>query len=113
MNARGGALPLAIAAVLLATPLRAEAPPNATYTKRCASCHGEDGRGSAKKATVLKVEAQLLDFTRPEAAALDAAELRKVVEEGKGKMPAYGTKLTPAEIDALVAHVLTLRQGAK
>jgi mono/diheme cytochrome c family protein len=82
-------------------------------TKKCATCHGEDGHGSAAKAGALKIDPALLDFSRPEAASLSAEELRKIVAEGKGKMPAYGKKLTAPEIDALVSHVQTLRPVAK
>jgi mono/diheme cytochrome c family protein len=104
---------LAIAVALLSSPLRAADEGNAAFTKRCASCHAEDGRGNVQKATLLKLDPKLLDFARPEAASLGTADLHKAIAEGKHKMPAYGTKLTPAEIDALVAHVEKLRQAAK
>ena len=113
MSTRAVLLPFVIATALLAGTLRADDAGKAAFTKKCATCHGEDGHGSAAKATALKIDPKLLDFGRPEAASLSAEELRKIVAEGKGKMPAYGKKLPAAEIDALVAHVQTLRPGAK
>ncbi len=113
MNVRTTLLPLALAAALMATAAQAGDPAAAMYTKKCATCHSADGHGDAKKAAVLKIEPALLDFNRPASLSLGADELRKIVAEGKGKMPAYGKTLKPAEIDALVAHVETLRKAGK
>jgi mono/diheme cytochrome c family protein len=111
---RAAALPVLLALTLgLATPVLADDAVAATYKTKCATCHGEDGRGGEKKAAMLKVEPAVLDFTRGEAAKLTTADLRKVIADGKNKMPAYSAKLSPAEIDALVAHVETLRKAAK
>ena len=85
---------------------RADAP--ATYTKMCASCHGADGHGSAAKAKTLKIEPTLLDLGREEARGISRDEKRKILVDGKGKMPAYATKVAPAEIDPLLDHSLGL-----
>lgn len=110
---RAAALPVLMALTLgLATPVLAD-DVAATYKTKCATCHGEDGRGGEKKAAMLKVEPAVLDFTRAESAKLTTADLRKVIADGKNKMPGYSAKLSAAEIDALVAHVETLRKAAK
>jgi mono/diheme cytochrome c family protein len=78
----------------------------------CKSCHGENGRGVAAKATVLKIEPKLLDLARPEAATLTLDERREALLHGKGKMPAYGKKLKPEEIDPLLAYAAELAKAA-
>jgi mono/diheme cytochrome c family protein len=74
------------------------------YGQKCASCHGPDGKGNAKMATALKVE------IKPLAASADKpeAEVRKLLEEGKKPMPAYGKTLSPAEMDAVLAYTKDL-----
>ncbi len=76
----------------------------ATYERLCKSCHGLDGRGNAVKAQALKLEPQLLDLARPEAAKLTREERSEILLKGKGKMPAYGAKLKPEEIEPLLEH---------
>lgn len=110
---RAAALPVLMALTLgLATPALADDAVAATYKTKCATCHGEDGRGGEKKAAMLKVEPAVLDLTRAEAAKT-TADLRKVIADGKNKMPGYSAKLSAPEIDALVAHVESLRKAAK
>lgn len=84
----------------------------ACYQRLCKSCHGDNGRGNAAKATALKLEPQLLDLARPEAAKLTREQRRKVLLEGKGKMPAYGKKLKPEEVEPLLDHVDELVKSA-
>jgi mono/diheme cytochrome c family protein len=38
------------------------------------------------------------------------ADLKAVVEKGKGKMPAFAGKLTPAQIDDVVKYVRSLKK---
>jgi cytochrome c6 len=71
----------------------------ATYKTKCAMCHGADGKGG-KMGT--------RDFASPEVKAETDAQLTDTVTKGKGKMPAYGEKLKPAEITGLVAYIRTL-----
>lgn len=97
---------------LLVWPLPAGAGPavSATWVKSCKSCHGEDGRGNAKMAKALKVDPALLDVTRGATGKKTDAVLADVIATGlvdgkKTKMPAYGKKLKPAEIQDLVALI--------
>jgi cytochrome c6 len=85
----------------------------AVYDKQCASCHGADGKGNAKRATMLKIDAAKLDLTRAEAAGMTADQKKTVLVEGKGKMPAYGKKLKPEEVDAVLNHAMALAGGGK
>ena len=62
----------------------------------CTLCHGKDGRLGINGAKDLTVSI----LTRDEMIAL--------VGNGKGVMAAYKNVLSPAEIEAVVAHVRTL-----
>lgn len=83
-----------------------------TYDKSCASCHGADGRGKPDKAKILKLDATLLDLGREEARALSRDAKRKTLVEGKGKMPAFGAKLAPADVDPVLDYALSLNAAA-
>jgi mono/diheme cytochrome c family protein len=44
--------------------------------------------------------------------ATPAAELRTLVEEGRGKMPGWKKRLQPEEIEAVLVHVQQLEASA-
>jgi mono/diheme cytochrome c family protein len=75
------------------------------YSRRCASCHGEDGDAKTEKGELYGAT----DFTskkwwdkeRP-----TDARLRRAIKAGKsGGMPAFGERLSAAEISALATYV--------
>ncbi len=66
--------------------------------KQCRNCHGLGGEGGMRGPALDSVATRL---TRDEM-------VRQVIQGG-GNMPAYGKKLSPAEVDALVAFMQTLR----
>lgn len=80
------------------------------YDANCKKCHGAAGIPS--KAMVTRW---------PKLAAFDAAffakrtddSLVEVIEKGKAKMPAYKTKMTPAEIAAVAKYVRTFATKPK
>jgi mono/diheme cytochrome c family protein len=56
------------------------------YTRVCSACHGATGAGGAG----------------PSLAGLDnPAEIARVINSGKGEMPAMASALSPAEVDAI------------
>ncbi len=69
----------------------------ALYKARCATCHGATGQPSA---IGKKMGAQDLA-----AAKLSVADATRIITDGKGKMPAYKSKLSPDQIDALAKYV--------
>ena len=71
----------------------------ATYKAKCVACHGADGKGG-KMGT--------RDFGSAEVKAETDAQLTEIITKGKGKMPAYGGKLTDDEIKGLVTYVRSL-----
>jgi mono/diheme cytochrome c family protein len=76
------------------------------FAGNCAACHGADGKGVAAMKTP--------DFTNPAVqAALSDASAIKTIREGKPgtAMPAWGGKLSEAEIAAVAAFVKSLGQA--
>jgi cytochrome c6 len=67
------------------------------YAKKCASCHGKDGKPTA---VGQKMGAHDLGATK-----LSEVELVTVITNGKNKMTAYKDKLTEAEIQSLAKYV--------
>jgi len=75
-----------------------------TFKAKCAVCHGAGGKGDSPAGKSLGAS----DLTKV-AAAKSPAELKAVIQNGKGKMPAYGKTLKPEEIDAMVAYIKSLK----
>ena len=79
----------------------------ALYGSKCATCHGKDGRAKTFKAKLNRAR----DLT-------DVAWQRGVTDEriynsianGRGKMPAFGKKLSPQEIESVAAYVRSLKK---
>ena len=78
----------------------------ATYAKRCAACHGEQGEGKVSLAKMLKVEQRPLGSS--EVQAKSDEELRRNISEGTGKMKPV-TGLSEVDLANLVAFVRTLK----
>lgn len=85
---------LALAVLGLASAARAD---GALFAKKCAACHGKDGKGTPAGK---KMGAEDLSATK-----LSEAELVKVISDGRGKMAAYKGKLTDAEIHSLAKFI--------
>jgi cytochrome c oxidase cbb3-type subunit 3 len=89
-----------IASVLAAVIAASEG--KTLYDTKCAQCHGKNGvakpPGNGSK-----------NFNDPAfQSAWSADAIAKITSEGKGKMPGYGSKLSPEQIKAVAAHVKTL-----
>lgn len=72
------------------------------YSKNCSSCHGRDGRARTLKAK--RNHARNLSDSDWQERASDE-RIFNAIMNGKGKMPAYGKKLSEQEIDRLVTFV--------
>lgn len=77
------------------------------FAENCAICHGANGR--AHTVHGLLVGAQNLTKPQFQENTSDDA-IRNAIETGPGVMPAFGQKLSAAEIDALGGYVRTLAQ---
>lgn len=76
------------------------------YAAKCASCHGKDGSGNTPMGKNLKLK----DLGSADVQKASDADLKTVLEKGKGKMPAYGGKLSSAQIDDVVKHIRSLKK---
>jgi mono/diheme cytochrome c family protein len=76
----------------------------ALFDKSCAGCHGADGKGNEKMATILGVKG--LSIIGKDTTKKSDEQLLKVLAEGEGKMPA--SKLTKAEQKQALDHARTL-----
>lgn len=77
----------------------------ALYTKHCAKCHLEDGKGLESLSPPNFADAKW------QAAHTDAA-IAKGIRDGKDTMPGFKDTLTPAQITALVKHIRGFRPKA-
>ncbi len=84
----------------------------ANWAQHCASCHGKDGSGSTMMGKKLGVK----DYrdAKVQAAFSDAEAARAIKEgvktSGKETMKPFGSKLSDADIKALVAYVRSLKK---
>lgn len=95
----------------LATAARAEDTTAEVWTAKCKSCHGPDGRAQTQMG---KKEA-IVDMSQPAwQQAQTNEDIREAIADGSPrnkKMKAYKDKLTPQQIDALVAYIRTFKKG--
>jgi len=74
----------------------------ALYRKKCALCHGDDGQPK----TIAKEAPAFKDEKWKEQTSVE--EMKKVILEGKGKMPKFEGKLSDEEVAALVEYVRSM-----
>jgi cytochrome c6 len=97
-------LTLFVASIVRADPGPDTAAASATFRTKCATCHGQDGAGSEVG------KSMNVPDLRSEAVQKKAdAELAQVISNGKGGMPPFKGSLSEDQIQALVAHIRTLR----
>jgi cbb3-type cytochrome c oxidase subunit III len=77
----------------------------ALFGSQCATCHGKDGKAKTFKAKFNHAR-NLTDSTWQ--AEVTDERLYNSIHNGKGKMPAFGKKLSDPQINALIAYVRTL-----
>lgn len=81
----------------------------ALWRVSCAGCHGPAGRGGGPE---LPPGAQVPNLADPEwQSGRTDAELAEAIREGRGTMPAFGDRLRPEGVQALVGHVRALGGG--
>jgi len=77
------------------------------FSKKCASCDGRNGRAKTFKAK-LNHARNISDSEWQE--RVSDERIFNSIMNGKGKMPAYGKKLSEQEIEALVTYVRGLKK---
>jgi mono/diheme cytochrome c family protein len=93
-----------VAILLCAAVANAQGSAAATFTAKCAACHGPDGKGETSVGKTLGIH----DLASPDTQNLSDADLTQIIAKGKNKMPAYGDSLKEPEIKDLVAYIRDL-----
>lgn len=107
-------MPLFLAAIAAAAPAAPKEDAGKTlYTAKCASCHAKNGKGNPAMVKMFKVEKSALDLTSEEFQGDTDADALKIINDGKGKMPAYKTKLKEDEIASILGYVRSLAPAKK
>jgi len=97
---------MAIAFMALAFPSgsKADGDTAKVYKTNCVLCHAADGSGTSASGKAMKAK----DLRSAEVQGKTDAELEEFITKGQGKMPAFGKKLSPETIKALVAYIRAL-----
>ncbi len=90
-----------LGAAICPSLLSAQSDPAALFKSKCALCHGEDASGSTPTGRALKAK----DLRSDEVQKNTDAELTEVITKGRNKMPAFGQKLKPDQIQQLVGYI--------
>ena len=78
-----------------------------TFDAQCAKCHGKDGRAHTMRGRLSHARDMTNASWQNE---VTDERLFNSITKGKGKMPAYGKKLSEQDIDSLVTYVRALRK---
>jgi hypothetical protein len=82
---------------------------DALYAQRCLGCHGPSGQGDGQLAASLP---QPVPDFRDTVQRKSIGQMRRIITEGKGVMPAFEPALKPGEINDMVRMVRFLsREG--
>ena len=85
------------------------------WKSKCGSCHGADGKGATKKGATMGIADMTAAAWQTE---FTDAKIKETVNNGvsrekngkKQDMDAVGKELEPAQIDALIAHIRTVKK---
>ncbi|MEO6965225.1 MAG: cytochrome c [Acidobacteriaceae bacterium] len=91
---------------LMVTTVSAQTSGADIYKAKCQMCHGADGSGNTPAGKAMKAH----PFDSPDVIKMSDSELIAVVKDGKERMPAFGEKLTDAQIKNVVAYIRTLQK---
>ena len=99
---------LSAAAIVCLLPAAAHAQNQGAtlFQSNCQMCHGADGKGSTPTGQALKV----VNLHDPAVVKMTDTELANVIGKGKRNMPAFGSRLTPPQIENLVSYIRVLQK---
>jgi len=76
------------------------------FKANCTLCHSDDGSGNSPTGKALKAK----DLRSDEVQKQSDGELAAVITKGKGKMPAFGSRIKPDDVKSLVAYIRELKK---
>jgi cytochrome c6 len=80
------------------------------FSTKCATCHAKDATGNPMMAKMFKADLQLMNLAAGDAIKAKDADLTKVVNDGRNKMPSFKGKLKDEEIKGVLAYVRSLQK---
>ena len=93
-----------LAVIVVPSCLQAQSDAAKVFKASCTMCHSEDGSGNSPTGKALKAK----DLRSDEVQGESDAQLTEAITKGKGKMPAFGAKLSSDKITSLVAYIRQL-----
>jgi mono/diheme cytochrome c family protein len=88
----------------LPTTTQAQSDAAKLYKTNCTLCHAADGSGDSPSGKALHAQ----DLRSEEVQKQSDEVLSEVITKGRGKMPAFGGKIKPADVQKLVAYIRSL-----
>jgi mono/diheme cytochrome c family protein len=88
----------------LPSAMQAQSDPARLFKTNCVQCHAANGSGDTAAGKAFHAK----DLRSAEVQKQTDAELAEVITKGKGKMPAFGAKIKPDDINKLVAYLREL-----
>lgn len=76
------------------------------FKSNCVVCHAADGSGNTSPGKALNIK----DLRSAEVQKMSDADLTGSISKGKNKMPAFGQKLNPDQLQELVNYIRTLKK---
>src|SRR5580700_8895930 len=95
---------ISLAILTLPSGTRAQSDAAKVFKTNCTLCHADDGSGNSPTGKALKAK----DLKSDEVQGKTDTELAETITKGKGKMPAFGSKLSADKIKSLVAYIRQL-----
>ncbi len=84
--------------------MQAQSDPAKLYAANCVLCHSENGSGDTPTGKAVHSK----DLRSDEVQKQSDTDLAQIIAKGKGKMPAFGTRIHPEGITKLVAYIRQL-----
>ena len=88
----------------LSAVMQAQSDPAKIFKTSCTLCHSADGSGDSATGKALHAK----DLRSEEVQKQSDAALAEVITKGKGKMPAFGAKIKPDDVQKMVAYIRDL-----
>ncbi len=99
-------LAVLLAAAMAVPAAMAQGPGASVYKGKCQMCHGPDGKAATPMAKMMGVPS----FDTAASKKKTDKEFETIIENGKGKMPAYKSQLSTKQVKEVVAYIRKLQK---